>query len=290
MSIVERLKDTLSAPRNDDMLHFSQHLQHDRHAALYHAYGYPDVKQTWQRIFPLVQGSGIHEIVHHTMSGLYPKYVGEHSILAEDKRLRYRWGGTADAYMEDESGQVWLLDYKTISGVGMSFLGDEPKPEHVLQVSAYYHFGPTQNCKTAVLYLPSSGDYKKRWEEPLMIEFEPVSKDELVERMRTVEKACDEYMGTSKLPDAPTGTYKWKPHNAYAGHRTRKKLLYTPHYMSMFCPWASLTDDPCGCSLERGRTLAVWEEGELSEYDEKDLDLIHQIGLPDADENPYPMF
>lgn len=280
MSIVENLKRKLSEPRNDDMLHFSQHLQHDRHAALYHAYGYPETRQTWQRIFPLVQGTGVHETIHHTMDGLYPKYVGEHSILAQDKRLNYRWGGTADAYMEDETGKVWLLDYKTISGVGMSFLGDEPKPEHILQVSAYYHFGPTQNCSTAVLYLPTGGDYKNRWEEPVLLEFEPVSKDELVERMLTVERACDEYVRTSRLPDAPPGQYKWKKRGGRSAHPLWK-LSYVPHYHSLFCPWAPLDDDPCGCSLERQREIAECQYQKITVYQESDMDLVKEIGGPD---------
>lgn len=274
--IVDRLKRALSEPRNDEMLHFSQHLQHDRHTALYMEYGYPTVDYPWGRIFPLVQGTGVHETIHATMQKLYPKYVPEHEIKAKDKSLEFPWLGTADAYVEID-GEVWLLDYKTISGAGMGFLTDQPKPEHILQVSAYYHFGPTQDCKTAVLYLPSSPGYTKKWEEPAFISFDPVEKYTLLQRMKEAENAIWDYKEYSRLPATPEGEWAWKKRGKMY------KLEYRPHYTTMFCPWASLVDDPCGCSNETGKTVATYKDGDLT-IDEEYAIIVEKIGLPDETE------
>lgn len=273
MALVDDLKRRLSEPRNDEKLHFSQHLQHDRHTVIYMEYGYPHVDQPWGRIFPLVQGTGVHETVHTMMAKMYEKYVPEREIVAKDKRLEFEWTGTADAYVEIDN-EVWLIDYKTISGAGMMFLDAVPKPEHILQVSAYYHFGPTQACKTGVLYLPSSPNYSKAWDEPVFLPFDPIDKSTLVDRMKEVEEAIWEYKEHSVLPDTPEGTWSWKKRGkAY-------RLEYRPHYTTMFCPWASLSDDPCGCSLEKSMTVATYKNGDLT-VDEEYAIMVEKIGLPD---------
>lgn len=273
MVVIDSLKAALGAPRNDGMLHFSQHLQHDRHTAIYTRYGYPATNVPWGRMFPLIQGTGVHETIHATMKSLYPKYVAEHPITAKDKALQYSWTGTADAYVEVDS-EVWLIDYKTISGAGMSFLGDTPKDDHILQVSAYYHFGPTQNCKTGVLYLPSSPGYSKDWSEPAFLPFEPVPYRDLIERMRQVEEAIIEYEDHDELPDPPNGDWSWKKRGkAY-------KLEYRPHYTSMFCPWASLLDDPCGCSEQKSIIAATYKDGDLT-IAEGYASIVDEIGVPD---------
>lgn len=279
--ILDALKDTLTEARNDGMLHFSQHLQHDRHTAIYMQYGYPNTSLPWGRMFPLIQGTAIHETIHAAMAKTYPKYVPEREItlpVTTDKNARfsYTWTGTADAYVEVDD-TIWLLDYKTISGSGMSFLTNKPKPEHILQVSAYYHFGPTQNCKTAVVYFPTGPDYKRKWEEPRFVEFEPIPKMELVERMQQVEEAIHDYEEDDTLPPIPNGEYVWK--------KTGKnyKLQYRPHYTTMFCPWASLHDDPCGCSNEKTQHIAEYKNGELI-ADERGWEIAEEVGLPLQDD------
>jgi len=280
--IVENLKAFLSAPRNDDRLHFSQHLQHDRHAVLYHAYGYPSTVPAWGRMFPLIQGTGVHETIHHAMKSLYPKYKPEYEIIAEHSKLKYRWGGTADAYVEIDD-TMWLLDYKTISGPGMMFLGDYPKPDHVWQVSAYYHFGPTQNVKTAVLYLPSTSDYKNRWEEPRFLEFKPHAKTAVLTRMREVETSIENWKRSGILPEGPSGKWQWKK----KGRSQTWSLIYKPHYTTMFCPWGGLYDDPCGCSMEETITAGTFKDGDLK-IDKKYAIIIDEIGLPNEDDAETP--
>jgi hypothetical protein len=272
-SLVNNLKDALSEPRNDGILHFSQHLQHDRHTVLYMEYGYPKVVQAWGRVFPLVQGTGVHETVHTIMSGLYPKYVPEFEIRADDS-FQFSWGGTADAYVEDHDGSVWLIDYKTISGPGVEFLEDEPKEDHIWQVSAYYHFGPTQACKTGVLYLPSSAGYKRDWAEPRFLPFEPLERDTLINRMLSIEEAISLYRTDNILPEYPEGSYSWKKKGK------KYELLYRPHYTSMFCPWASLDDDPCKCSNQTQKIVAKWSDDTLDIEAGYDI-IVETIGLPD---------
>ena len=272
--IVKPLKKALSAPRNDGLLHFSQHLQNDRHTAIYKSIGYPEANLPWGRIFPLVQGTGIHEIVHSTMADIYPKYMPERFIAGNDPSLEFEWGGTADAYVEID-GDVWLVDYKTISGAGVEFLNDKPKEDHVWQVSAYYHFGPSQKVRTGVLYLPSSPNYRKSWAEPVLYEFEPLTYDVLLERMLEVEDACKDYWTKGILPPALDGDYKWKKKGK------KFELVYRPHYTTMFCPWASLADDPCNCSDDKTRVIANYKDGEM-DYDAKDAHIIKMIGGPDG--------
>lgn len=252
-SLIDNLKMSLVEPRDDRMLHFSTHLQHDRHTALYYKHGYPKPSMpTWQRSFPLLQGTGVHDVIHAKMADLYPRYVPEHEIFSPLSDWSYQWVGTADAYVEDEDGQVWLLDYKTISGAGMSLLGDAPKPEHILQVSAYYHFGPTQDVRTALVYLPTGPDYKRRWAEPTIMEFEPLSYEDLRERMRTTEMAVNEYYYHGILTAPPDGSFVWKSKG-----KNKWDLTYRPHYSALFCPWAHLVDDPCGCSEDEAYVAAT---------------------------------
>ena len=272
--IVKPLKKALSASRNDGILHFSQHLQNDRHTAIYKSIGYPEANLPWGRIFPLVQGTGIHEIIHSTMASIYPKYMPERFIAGNDPGLEFEWGGTADAYVEID-GDVWLMDYKTISGAGVEFLNDKPKDDHVWQVSAYYHFGPSQNVRTGILYLPSSPNYRKSWAEPVLYEFEPLTYDTLLERMLEVEDACKAYWTKGILPAPLDGEHKWKKKGK------KFELVYRPHYTSMFCPWASLSDDPCNCSDDKIRVIASYKDGKM-EYDAKDAHIIKMIGGPDG--------
>ena len=280
--LIEDLKASLSAPRNDGMLHFSQHLQHDRHTALYAEYGYPTVKATWGRMFPLVQGTGIHETVHLHMKDVCDMYVPERPV--ECKRGEFTWTGTVDAFAKYQ-GQHWILDYKTISGAGMFFLEDDPKPEHVLQVSAYHAFKPDSEVadwKTAIIYLPSSPDYKKNWSEPRMLEFTPISRDDILQRMLEVETAILAYKYSGTLPEPPAPSYGWKKR---PGKTTRiYDLMYKPHFTTLFCPWASLGDDPCGCSNDTQKSVAVWNKGKLTVEEGYDM-IVEEIGEPESKEN-----
>lgn len=275
--LLSKLKESLSEPRNDGYLHFSQHLQHDRHAAIYMKYGYPKTTPAWGRMFPLVQGTGIHDVIHTHMAKIVDQYLPEHPIVLDDE-YHYPWTGTVDAFAK-VGDEYWILDYKTISGAGMFFLGDEPKEDHKWQVSAYHAFMPmtSDDWRTAVIYLPSSPDYKKNWSEPVMLEFEPYSKREVEERISDVERAIGLYLEDNILPDIPPPTFAWKKRGK------TYFLQQRPHYTTLFCPWSSLIDDPCGCSDEKSSLLATYTEGDLKiedGYDKMVKQIIQEIGYP----------
>lgn len=274
--LIEALKASLSAPRNDGMLHFSQHLQHDRHAVLYMTHGYPSVVPSWGRLFPLVQGTGVHETVHAHMPSIVDSYTAEYPLNVTDG-FKYPWTGTVDAFARYDNAN-WILDYKTISGAGMFFLGEEPKEDHVWQVSAYAAFAPkTRDWRTAVLYLPSSPDYKRNWEEPVLLEFDPLPATSIISRMREVEAAIDLYKETGALPDWPEPSYVWKK-RGQTWH-----LEERPHYTSMFCPWNSLHDDPCKCGDQTLLVIAKYKNGTLKVEDGYDI-IVEKIGEPDEDQ------
>ena len=254
-SLISNIKYNTNKSRNDTLLHFSTHLQHDRHTCIYHKYGYPENTwdKPWANTLPLLQGSAIHEYLHATLKDSYSIYVAEDEVRPTKYDFKYGWVGTADAYVEDSDECLWLIDYKTISGPSFEYL-DGPKPEHIMQVSAYYHFGNARPDKVGILYLPTSADYRRRWPEPEFMEITPIPLADLLHRMHSVEHAIDLYAGTSELPPIPEGKYVWK--------KNKKQdcwdLTFMPDYTTMFCAWKDQEDDPCGCSNLARDVVGSW--------------------------------
>ncbi len=272
-SLIDTIKTSINTPRVDKYLHFSTDLQNPRHTCISWVHGQPLVDKPWMNTFPLLQGTAVHEHVHGIMHDASEwNYVSEQPIFLGERM--YPWTGTADAYLTNPAGETWLVDYKTVSGTSLSFM-DGPKPDHVLQVSAYYHFGPTiPNMRVGILYLPSSPDYKRHWSEPIFYEIEPRSKDEIEARMARIERYINEYIHDGTLPSAFSGEYVWKKKYKYW------QLVYKPHYTSMFCPWQSFADDPCGCSNDTYKVVAEWKKGTLSVEDGY-AKIVEDKGLPD---------
>jgi hypothetical protein len=200
--------------------------------------------------FPLLQGTAVHEYVHTVMLNQDKwKYYSEKSITISDRK--YPWTGTADAYLVNPDGEEWLVDYKTASGVGLTFM-DGPKPDHIMQVSAYYHFGPKiPNLRVGILYLPSSPDYKRRWSEPIFYEIEPLSLEEVTNQMDYIEESIYLYTQHEVLPEPLQGEYSWKINKK----NKNWEQWYKPHYTSMYCPWKDSENDPCGCSKQKPRLI-----------------------------------
>lgn len=251
-SLIDVIKQEVNSPRVDKNLHFSTDLQNPRHTCIAWVHGYPEVNRPWMNTFPLLQGTAVHEYIHTVIHDNENwNYASEQPIVVND--FDYPWVGTADAYLDNPEGETWLVDYKTASGVSLSFM-NAPKPEHVLQVSAYYHYGISlPNLRVGILYLPSSPDYKRRWEEPRFYEIEPLSKDEIDARMRRIEYYISCYVAHGDLPEPLKGDTSWK-------HKKREKvweLWYKPHYSSMFCPWKDQEIDLCGCSTQKAKLMEV---------------------------------
>ena len=252
-SLINTIKWEVNQPRADEYLHFSTDLQNPRHTCISWVHGYPMVDRPWMNTFPLLQGTAIHEYIHTIMHNREDwVYSSEVPIFVEDRKSEYFWKGTADAYLQDHDGTTWLIDYKTASGVSLSFM-NEPKPEHVLQVSAYYHYGFNMVDKVGILYLPSSPDYKRRWEEPRFYEIEPLTEQAVNDTMTMVEDDITMYFTHNILPEPLEGAYSWK-------HNKRNKnweRWYKPHYSSMFCPWKDQEVDLCGCSTQKPELMEV---------------------------------
>jgi hypothetical protein len=219
------------------------------------------VDRPWMNTFPLMQGTAIHEYIHtifHNKDDI--KYISEQPIFVEDRA--YPWKGTADAYIETED-EVWLIDYKTASGVSLSFM-NEAKPEHILQVSAYYHYGiPIPNLRVGILYLPSSPDYKRRWEEPRFYEIQPISKTVIDNRMAEIEDAISTYISTGVLPYPLPGEEIWKQNKR---NKTMEKW-WRPHYSNQFCPWKNQEVDMCECSIEKAEVMEIMDIDDYENYD-----------------------
>ena len=260
-SLIDTIKWEVNKPRVDEYLHFSTDLQNPRHTCLSWVHGYPMIDRPWMNTFPLLQGTAIHEYIHTIIHNRNDwVYSSEIPIYVEDRD--FPWKGTVDAYLQDHDNITWLIDYKTASGVSLSFM-NEPKPEHVLQVSAYYHYGFNIVDKVGILYLPSSPDYKRRWEEPRFYEIQPLSIDEVTQRMLEVEQAITNYLTNGILPDPLMGDNVWKKNK----RNKTMELWYKPHYSSMFCPWRGLEDDPCNCSTQTVELMEVVDIDPTPEFD-----------------------
>jgi hypothetical protein len=272
-SLIDAIKGEVNAPRADDHLHFSTDLQNPRHTCISWVHGVPFVDKPWMNTFPLLQGTAVHEYVHTVMLNEPGwNYISEKPIKVTDRY--YPWTGTADAYLTNPAGERWLVDYKTVSGTSLSFM-DGPKPDHIMQVSAYYHFGPTiPNMRVGILYLPSSPDYKRHWSEPIFYEIEPLSLEEVTKQMSYIEECIYLYTQYEVLPKAFSGEYVWKKKYKYW------QLVYKPHYTNMFCPWQSFADDPCGCSNDTYKVVAEWKKGTLSIEEGYDK-IVEDKGMPD---------
>ena len=253
-SLIDIIKAKVVEPRNDGVLHFSSHLTNPRHTVLGYFYGIPNTTKPWANTLPLLQGSGVHDYIHSLLSKCNElRYMPEKPIhVGKEYEFKHQWSGTADAYVqESSSSDIWLIDYKTISGTSLEFL-DGPKREHVLQVSAYYHFGPKfDNMRAGILYLPTGPNYKRQWSEPVFYEIMPLDKDFLLERMREVERSMHLFQMKNILPDVERGEYKWK--------KIKKdncwEVSYHPHYSYLFCPWKGEDEDVCGCSTLKVRVV-----------------------------------
>lgn len=257
LSLIDTIKHEVLQPRRDEYLHFSTDLQNPRHSALAYVTGWPtplSVQKHWGNVLPLLQGTAIHEQLHKIMSDVTPHYYPEVKIGPVIGK-RYEWIGTADAYVEID-GVWWLVDYKTISGASLEFLHDKPKPEHLMQISAYNYFGDIKSTKIGILYLPTSPDYRRRWHEPIMMEVEPLPYSIIEARMLEVEAAVYKYSESGELPPANEGTFEWK----YSKKSKGWEQWWKPHFSSRFCPWQNREHDPCGCSKQEAEMIDFSEE------------------------------
>lgn len=188
------------------------------------------------------------------------------------------WGGTADWLFWDFDKRAFRLgDLKTTKGTGMRYIETQGvKAEHRYQLSAYYHALATAKVPLVrapfVCYLPMDRDPEAQT-EPLLIEFEPVPKDELWELMESKWDACQRYLmaiddererfslETGKHPmDYPTDDDVLNSELAPPPEREQKlywdkkaqqyDVKLVPDWRTKFCPFPVQL---CDCS-EQGST------------------------------------
>jgi hypothetical protein len=253
--------------RNDGMLHFSSALQNDRHAVLGYVHGYPQSDKPWGEVAQLITGTAIHEYLHQLYDMRDDKIKQYYAEIELSPTFvnGFQWTGTADAVLVDSEDQAWLVDYKTTSSNTFEYLNGKPKPEHILQVSAYYHFLPehlTEDAKCGIMYIPVSPTFSRKWAEPAFMEFDPVPADDIISIMERVGDSIKEYKITDYLPPVLEGEWSWR----YDKRSKKWKFGYKPHWSTRYCPWASLLDDPCLCSESKSIDGGTWNP-ETNEYD-----------------------
>ena len=254
------LIDHANKTRNDGMMHFSSGLQNARHAVLGYVHGYPEVKRHWGEVAQLITGTAIHEYMHDMFTEESKNrtlfYSPEIPIEPVDIN-GVLWTGTADAVIIDDTGQKWLIDYKTTSSNTFEYLDGKPKTDHIIQVSAYYHFMREHNlddAKCAIMYIPTSPTYSRKWAEPTLMEFEPVGKEHIIDIMKYVTKGIYTYQDSGFRPAIPDGEWGWK----FDKRAKKWKLSHKPHWSTRFCPWEHDLNDPCTCSTETIKDGGTW--------------------------------
>lgn len=176
------------------------------------------------------------------------------------------WGGTADWLFWDFDKRAFRLgDLKTTRGTGMRYIESQGvKPEHRYQLSAYYHALAAAKLPLVrapfVCYLPMDRD-PDSVVEPVLVEFEPIPKDELWTLMDDRWAQCQEYRA------ALDWGMEWEDYKDYINEKLvpppeREQKLYwdkknqqydvklVPDWRTKFCPFPN---ELCDCS-EQGST------------------------------------
>lgn len=200
------------------------------------------------------------------------------AVMSEIKVTKYLpegWAGTADWLFWDWEKRCFVLgDLKTIRGEGMYYVErDGAKPEHIAQLSAYYHAlkdsGMPLRRGFFVCYLPMNPDSDKRMEsvEPVMIDCIPMSKDYLHGIMQEKWEKSQAYLEWFKNGEPNWAMSSYGDHNRFLNPKLepptpreqktfwdRKAGIYNiklvPSWKTKYCPYPN---ELCDCS-EQGET------------------------------------
>jgi hypothetical protein len=193
------------------------------------------------------------------------------------------WGGTCDMLIfNPESKRFRLLDIKTTRGDAIKWLKGEAKPEHVHQVSSYYHAVDQSGIAkldpvATVLYWPITDTEAKPL--PQAIDFKPLPKKELGTLMKSRRDAAVAYVASlpkEALDMAGTvvGENDWTPEAEVTDYsifhtpklapiHPREQVLHRnnaagtydlktkPHWSAGFCDYPGIL---CGCRNQAGVT------------------------------------
>ena len=106
------------------------------------------------------------------------------------------WGGTLDYLMYNPDEDLYAIpDLKTQNPMGMKFLGDEPKPEHTIQVSCYhgcYVDKVNLHPDIGICYMPKESDDPTIL--PRQLRRKAISKTAMWMRLNRIKQRVDEYV------------------------------------------------------------------------------------------------
>lgn len=254
----ELIYEELLAQRrgNDGLLHSSSHMVGPlRHVQLDVA-GAPKLPEGLIRQVPMYTGTMWHAWLNDRIKSLGIPAMMEVKLTPW---LPQGWGGTADLFIYNPEFQAFVLvDAKTTKGDSLKWIKkDGAKPEHVHQVSSYWHAAKKMGLPLAkealVFYLPMTDTRdKNEIVEPLEIMVTPLPARALHAEMKSRKDAVAAYVDSLPFGYDPNGpalaveTYLTEelapvPGRTQVLKRAYKtgvdEVLLVPHWSSMFCAY-----------------------------------------------------
>lgn len=265
---------------------------------------------------PTVESELVSDI--RLMTGTFwHRYVG--SVLVErgvpfiqevklDRWLPKGWSGTADwLFWNQDVGAFALGDLKTTKGEAIRFIRQEGmKLEHIWQLSAYWHAlaeaGIPLIKGVSVLYLPMNNTTDKQERiEPIVVEADPLSRDEVYSVMEDRWERTREYLLSTEAErdrwESETGSHRddypgWGPYvtAALAPEQDRVQKVWwnkakgvfdvklVPHWSAAFCPYPA---ELCACNEQKNEKIGEWSI-DLEYAPRKGYESIEALAKPDA--------
>jgi hypothetical protein len=257
LNLVSAIHESLREDRRppDGLLHCSGDLVGSLRHSMLRAAGAPTVESELISDIRLMTGTFWHRYVGSVLVERGVPFMQEVRL---DKWLPEGWAGTADwLFWNEDYGAFALGDLKTTKGEAMKFIGkDGVKPEHLWQLSAYWHAlhdaGIPLITGIAVLYLPMNNTQDKQEQiEPILHECDPLSREVVHEEMERRWAATKAYLA-SLDPHEPVFVNE---HLAPEQERVQKlwwnktrqtfDVKLVRHWSADFCPYPN---ELCACS------------------------------------------
>lgn len=260
----------------DGLLHPSTHLSGPlRHAQLDMA-GAPTNRRPLVDEVVLMTGTMWHEIIGGMLKRLGLPVMLEVNLTPW---LPEGWSGTADLIVWNPTLKAWVLvDIKTTKGESIRWIHEKgAKDDHILQTSAYWWalkaMGLPLVKKVLVYYLPKNAP-RTGGVEPVLVDFDPVPKTELMKLMKGRGKAVTTYLDSLPARDTPPEPDEYdhwitddlapetEPEQRLYFNRASGQydLKLVPHWSTSYCPYPV---ELCSCSTQPTTKIGAYtKEGE----------------------------
>jgi hypothetical protein len=190
------------------------------------------------------------------------------------------WSGTADwLFWSPEYEAFVLADLKTAKAESWRWLKDEPKENHLWQLSAYWYaleeMGLPLVKGFALFYLPKE-DKMGEQIEPIIHECGLIDKDLIHDEMESRWAAVQEYLYHGELPATLPRPPEMYLNDYLAPVQERVQKLWwdkkagvwnvklVPHWSAAFCPYDSSL---CDCSEQGTTKIGEWYFDDNGEID-----------------------